>query len=65
MIRAYAVTPSGGRWFVHARTWSGGFKMGYFARLQDAYAWLFGLGAFGPAPAPFDNHDISGAKEEP
>ena len=42
----YSIALLGWDWQVFVRYPSGGFKMNHFHRLQDAYAWLFNLGAF-------------------
>lgn len=50
-------------WMIIMRRHGFGYVGEYFQNLQDAYAWLFRCGVFDQRN-PFDNHAISGAKEE-
>jgi hypothetical protein len=54
MTTHYSVMRYDVGWAICLRTRAGGFKFGAAECLQDAYAWLFRLGVFEPAPSFFE-----------
>lgn len=64
MIR-YGCHRIGGKWVPTIYRPGFGWTSGSADCLQDAYAWIFKrIDAAREAPNSFDNHAISGAKEE-
>lgn len=64
-MRRWSVNLIGKEWVATLYRPGFGWACGYATCLQDAYAWLFRrIDAIAPPPNRYDNHPISGAKEE-